>query len=155
MKIKFILSLAILILLVSCKTNQVTEIKAPPPATFFETSGLQGKWTLEYISPVDGKDIKQLYKIQKPYLNFVDDTKVAGNNGCNNINGGYSISSNHSIQFDTEKFGATRMFCEGLDEKVFLNALKSVNKFDVIDDEKKLVLITGDIVTLSFVRAKD
>lgn len=154
MNIKIILSFVVAFLFISCKTNKAAEVEASTNVNIFETSGLQGKWTLEYILPVDGKDIKQLYKIQMPYLNFVDDTKVAGNNGCNNINGAYSIFSNNSIKFNTDKFGSTRMFCEGLDEKAFLNALKSVNKFDVIDDGEKLVLITGDIVTLSFVRAK-
>lgn len=152
MKIKFILSLAISILLVSCKTNKVVEITPTPPAIFFETSGLKGKWILEYILPVDGKDIRQLYKIQKPYLNFVDETKVAGNNGCNNISGGYSVSGDYSIRFDTGRFASTRMFCEGLDEKVFLDALASVNKFDVAENGTKLVLIAGDIVKMSFVK---
>lgn len=155
MKIKFILSFAILVSLFSCKTNQVTEIEVPPPGSFFEMSGLQGKWTLDYIMPKDGKDIKQLYKIQMPYLNFVDETKVAGNNGCNNISGGYSVSLDHSIQFDTDKFGATRMFCEGVDEKVFLDGLKAVNKFDITDEGKKLVFITGDIVTMSFTKSEN
>lgn len=155
MKIKFIVGLIILILIVSCKTNKIVEVEVPSSVNIFETSGLKGKWTLDYILPVEGKEIKQLYKIQMPYLNFVDETKVAGNNGCNNISGGYSISADHSIHFDAEKFAATRMFCEGLDEKTFLNALKSVNKFDVIDNGNKLVLIKGDIVALSFVKTKE
>lgn len=162
MKFKFIFSLTVVFLVISCKTNQVSknsssdmpEILAQP-VVFPEVKALMGKWTLDYISPVDGKDSKQLYKIQMPYLNFVDHEKVAGNNGCNNISGGYSIKDKNTIQFDTDKFAATRMFCQGVNEQAFKDALKSVNKFDVIDDGKKLVLITGDIVTLSFVKANE
>ena len=37
------------------------------------------------------ENVQQLYKIQMPYLTFVDETKVAGNNGCNNIAGSYTL----------------------------------------------------------------
>lgn len=151
---KLIFSLVILTSLIACKTNQIasgtseTTMDAPK---FDER--LAGKWTLEYMSPVNGKDVKQLYKIQMPYLNFVDENKVAGNNGCNNISGGYSAKDN-IIKFETDKFAATRMFCEGVDEQAFLNVLKSINRYDVIDDGNKLVLITSDIVSMTFVRSK-
>lgn len=155
MKIKFILPLLISFIFISCKmtsiTTKSTETESQSETQKFDER-LLGKWTLDYILPKDGKDLKQLYKIQKPYLNFVDETKVAGNNGCNNVSGGFSFGDENFIQFDTEKFGSTRMFCEGVDEKVFLDRLKSVNKFDLTDDGNKLVLITGDIVTMSFVK---
>jgi len=115
---------------------------------------LLGKWTLEYMSPVNGKDVKQLFKIQKPYLHFVDETKVAGNNGCNNIAGEYSSEGNR-IHFNTDKFISTKMFCEGVDETAFPSALKTISHFDVIDDGNKLILLTGDIVSMSFLKAKE
>lgn len=155
MKISLTLLLSILaVLTISCKTNKVTEVEPPNPVITFENSGLQGKWTLDYIMPVNGKSAKDLFKIQMPYLNFVDGTKVAGNNGCNNVSGGYSMKTDDNfIQFDTEKFASTRMFCENFDEKAFLNELGKVNRFDIIDDGNKLVMMTGDIVTMSFVKA--
>lgn len=155
MKIKFIFPLFISFIFISCKMTKVTahstETESQSEVQKFDER-LLGKWTLDYIMPKDGKDLKQLYKIQKPYLNFVDETKVAGNNGCNNVSGGFSFGEGNFIQFHTEKFGSTRMFCEGVDEKVFLDGLKAVNKFDITDEGKKLVFITGDIVTMSFLK---
>ena len=154
MKIKIITSLAILSFIISCKTNQIVEKTSEPQIVVMPfLKSLEGKWTLEYMSPVNGKEAKQLFKIQMPYLNFVDATKVAGNNGCNNIAGEYSVNENE-IQFDTEKFASTKMFCEGVDETAFPTALKVVNKFDVIENGTKLVLISGDMVTMRFVKSE-
>lgn len=111
---------------------------------------LLGKWQLEYLNPATGKDIKH-FKIQKPYLNFVDDTKVAGNNGCNNISGGYEADE-RKIVFHTDKFASTRMFCEGVDEQVYLNALGSVTRYAVLEDGLKLVLSAEDEIVLVFTK---
>ncbi len=110
---------------------------------------LLGKWQLEYLNPATGKDIKH-FKIQKPYLNFVDNIKVAGNNGCNNIAGEYKSGEN-KIQF-SDKFMATRMFCEGVDEAVFLNELKTINRYSVLEDGLKLVLSAEDEIVLVFTK---
>ena len=110
---------------------------------------LKGKWTLEYISLVNGKEAKDLFKIQKPYLTFVDAQKVAGNNGCNNIAGEYKAESN-KIQFFTDKFISTKMFCEGVDENAFTNELKKINRYEVIKNGKTLVLYISDIAAMNF-----
>ena len=114
---------------------------------------LLGKWQLEYISPTSGKDISH-YKIQKPYLNFVSNDKVAGNNGCNNIAGDYQADE-RKISFQTDKFGSTRMFCEGVDEKAFINTLASVNRYAVMEDGLKLVMSTDDVIMLSFTKVNE
>ncbi len=134
----------------SCQTTaKVVEENSQNPNETTNKEILFGKWTLDYLSPTSGRDISH-YKIQKPYLNFVDEVKVAGNNGCNNIAGSYSIKG-HLVEFG-DKFSSTRMFCEGVDEQAFLNTLKSVNKFDVIEEGKKLVMMTDDMVMLSFTK---
>lgn len=114
---------------------------------------LKGKWVLEYITPINGKKINELYKIQRPYLTFIDVQKVAGNNGCNNIAGEYKAEPN-KIQFFTDKFIATKMFCEGVNEAVFTNELKKINGYSIINEENKLVLMAGDIVIMEFKRSK-
>lgn len=150
MKLNYII-FAIALLIMSCKTQQtITEPSTENESSKFDER-LKGKWILEYMSPVNGKDVKQLYKIQKPYLTFVDAGKVAGNNGCNNIAGKYS-TENEIIHFNTEKFISTRMFCEGVDEQAFLSVLKTINRYDVIDDGNKLLLLTSDIISMQFVR---
>jgi heat shock protein HslJ len=158
----FLFAFSILSCMMSCETSKSSADKnlkteeINPPAESSSSSFVQpkdpllGKWKLEYISPTSGRDINH-YKIQKPYLNFVDNTKVAGNNGCNNIAGEYEFDD-QKIQFKTDKFGSTRMFCENLDEKAFINALASVNRWAVMEDGIKLVLSADDVVMMSFTK---
>lgn len=150
---KYFNLLCCILVFASCSTNKITSTDSSTEeiTEIKSKNKLVGKWILEYMSPVHGKTVKDLYKIQKPYLNFVDDTKVAGNNGCNNIAGAYKWEGSF-ILFETEHFRSTRMFCEGVDEKAFLNALQTVNQFTVSQDENRLILMTGDIVTLSFIK---
>ena len=145
-------------LIFSCnsqKINSGAEPKTDVRPIVHNNDELLGKWTLEYMSPVNGKDVKELFKIQKPYLTFVDETKVAGNNGCNNIAGEYSNSEGNIIHFNTDKFISTKMFCEGFDESAFISVLKTINRYDVIDEGNKLVLLTGDIVSMSFLKSEE
>ena len=159
MNVRFIFSFIFLTIVFSCQSqikiaeNQsekaVTETPDSSNSSFVQPKDpLLGKWQLEYLNPATGKDIKH-YKIQKPYLNFVDHQKVAGNNGCNNISGGYEFDE-QKINFHTEKFGSTRMFCQGVDEKVYLNALASITQYSVIEDGLKLVLSANDEIVLVF-----
>lgn len=117
-------------------------------------SELIGKWTLDYMSPVAGISFDKLFGIQMPYLTFVDGEKVAGNNGCNNIAGEYSRTGKR-INFDTEKFRSTRMHCENFDETAFTGMLKTINGYSVINDGQKLILLTGDIVSMTFVKTEE
>src|SRR5690554_2537520 len=115
---------------------------------------LKGKWVLEYMSPVDGKNVQQLYKIQMPYLTFVDETKVAGNNGCNNIAGSYTLDGK-SISFHTDDFKSTRMFCQGVNENAFIDILKTINNYTLIENGNKLMLLTTDIASMVFVKTDE
>lgn len=157
MKMKYLVGLILVLGLTACQTQKpIIEKEVQLEETTQEVGKIDrliGKWVLEYMSPVLGKDVKQLFKIQKPYLTFVDETKVAGNNGCNNVAGEYEVKGNQ-ILFFTEQFRSTRMFCEGVDETVFVNGLKTINGFDVIDQGNKLILLTGDIVSMSFVKVE-
>lgn len=144
---KYFLSILSIFTLLSCETAKITEESEPE-------NELTGKWVLDYMSPVSGKDIDGLFKIQKPYLTFVDDTKVAANNGCNNMAGEYK-KDGKMIIFDTEKFRTTRMFCEGVDESAFPGILKTVNNYTIIDNGTKLMLLTGDIVSMTFVKVDE
>lgn len=164
MKYNFAHSILISMFIFSCNSQKVaTENQTQEPMTetphnldssnssFVQPKDpLLGKWQLEYMNPATGRDIKH-YKIQKPYLNFVDNAKVAGNNGCNNISGGYEADE-RKITFHTDKFASTRMFCEGVDEQVYLNALGSVTRYAVMEDGLKLVLSAEDEIVLVFTK---
>lgn len=154
MKYLNVLFLGLIFSFVGCSSNQIASNSPEIDEKIVEkkeNNELIGKWILEYIAPVHGKNIDELFRIQKPYLNFVDDSKVAGNNGCNNIAGVYKWIEN-TISFDTDNFRSTRMFCEGIDESIYSNALKAINHFAIIEEGSRLVLLTGDIVAMSFVR---
>lgn len=156
-KMKFLLLVFVCIQTVACQLNKAINSPKSEKETEVLTglrNPLKGKWVLDYMSPVGGKDFKKLFQIQKPYLTFVDEIKVAGNNGCNNIAGEYSATDN-IIHFDTSRFRSTKMYCEGFDETAFIGVLKTINGFGIINDGKKLILLTGDIVSMSFVKIEE
>ena len=153
---KYFFTFLVAFLLMSCQSQKSlspTDSVSDATVTLQNENPLIGKWTLEYMTPVSGKEVKQLYKIQMPYLTFVDDVKVAGNNGCNNVAGEYSREGD-VIHFDTEKFRSTRMFCEGVDEDAFFSILKTVNRYSVIDQGEKVVFLTSDIISMIFVKTE-
>tara|TARA_R110000868_G_scaffold38956_6_gene136112 strand:+ start:1617 stop:2042 length:426 start_codon:yes stop_codon:yes gene_type:complete len=103
-------------------------------------------WELDYIS---GPRIAftGLYPDKKPRITFNKSTqKVEGNNSCN----GYSAT--YTLKDDTISFGepgaTTMMYC-GEGEKVFLNTIKKVNKYE-IDASNNLNLMIDDITMLRF-----
>lgn len=157
MKLNLMMVLVVFSLLFSCKSTKdaTTQTQAETQASqSADPRLLGGKWQLEYMTPVDGKNVSQLFKIQKPFLRFVDENKVAGNNGCNNISGGYEINGN-KIQFFTDKFASTRMVCEGFKEEAFTGILKTINNYEIINDGSKLILLTSDIMSMTFVRVEE
>lgn len=130
----------------------ISDSTVPKSAETVIQNPLLGTWTADFVSPVTGKDINH-YKMQKPYIRFADDERIAGNNGCNNF-AGYYTYENDVIDFKTEGFSSTRMFCEGLDEEAFINGLKMVNRF-AIYRENKLVLMEGDAIIISLVKKEE
>lgn len=159
MKNTILVQLLWVMIISSCttsKTTQQTTTQTSPMVNSSSSSLVQpkdpllGKWRLDYMNPVLGKDINH-YKIQKPYLTFVDNQRVAGNNGCNNIRGDYQ-ADNFKIKFNTDKFVSTRMFCEGLDEEVYIRALSQITSYAVMDDGQKLVLSAEDEIMLVYMK---
>lgn len=148
--------IAALIFVISCNSQKnvmENQAQVETNSTSDFDLKLEGKWVLDYMSPVNGKDVKELFKIQMPYLTFVDQQRVAGNNGCNNIAGSYTREG-QTIRFETDKFASTKMYCEGIDEQAFTSILKTVNNYQIIEDGNKLVLLTSDIFSMRFVKEK-
>lgn len=154
MKLNLMLGFLVSMMLTSCTTRPTVTQEQQVKVETMKNDLIGGKWVLDYMSPVDGKDVKALYKIQKPYLKFIDNDKVAGNNGCNNISGGYEFNGN-SITFFTDKFASTRMFCQGVNERAFVDMLKTINNYEIIDDGSKLILLTSDIHSMILLRVED
>lgn len=114
--------------------------KTPPPS-------LAGFWELNYI---EGANVEQLYKGNKPKINF--DPKriqITGNNSCNTFSGPIKIEGN-KITF-TKPLMQTLMACEGEGEQKFMEALGKVQTF-AFSENDKLDFIAGDRGVMQFTR---
>ena len=98
---------------------------------------LLGSWTL---SEIDGSNINEDFPNKKPSLTFEPVTKkFTGNSGCNNVFGSFT-TNNNAINFGDA--ASTKMFCEGVNEKVFTDALDKVTHFKL--EGTRLILLEKD-----------
>lgn len=136
---------------VSCKTaGKITE--TPVEKTVDMSKQLEGEWVLSSITTpsTTGKDFKALFSMKTPSLKFeVKDKKVYGNDGCNNIHGTFEAKGGNAIKLG-DKMASTMMFCEGVADRDFMEALKSTTNYDIVDG--KLLMRSGDIIVLTFVK---
>lgn len=141
---KVLIIAAIAIGLTACDTKKAVADSGNDPKL------LNGAWELTYISGATmGAD--QLYPNKKPLINFnIIESKVNGNTGCNSFTGEILSIRPGEISFD-DNMVMTRMFCEGQGETVFVNNLKSVKAFRLIDEGKTLQLTNGktDVMRLA------
>lgn len=119
---------------------------APEPVT----ASLAGLWELHSVS--DSKvNLAKLYPAQKPNLNFdLQGAAVRGSTTCNRF------SCQVKIEGEKMNFGdpaMTKIACPGDGEKVFLEALKKVNSFSIIDSNF-LQFRTDSIEIMRFSRKK-
>ncbi|MTG98320.1 META domain-containing protein [Myroides albus] len=160
-KTVFILASILSFAVVSCKDKQAT---TETPETNQETtqtevqvekteSKLTGSWELLAVTTpaAEGKTVDQLFPNKKPSLTFSGENQLNGNDGCNNIMGEYESKENNGIAIG-DKLAATKMFCEGVADTVFMQGLTSVTKYDIVGDE--LLFISGDIVVMKFKKAE-
>lgn len=109
-----------------------------------EQSTLEGSWELIKIQTKDrsAKGIDMRFPLKTPELTF-NGEQLSGNTGCNNI------SSTFKTNGDSIEFGGiamTKMFCEGVEEHVFTDAINAVKKFRI--DGEQLVLSNNDSMDL-------
>ena len=141
MKIKQIIFITILSLVIaSCGSTKNTKTSTENDKLYNAT------WELEYIT---GPRItfNGLYPNKKPQIAFDKESKKAeGTNSCNGYSADYTITG------DTITFGepgpTTMMYC-GEGEKVFLDMMKKINKFN-IDADGKLNLMLNDVPMMRF-----
>lgn len=137
---KVFLSAAILCLaFVSCNSTK---------STLSSVSSLEGSWELNHITgsriAFDG-----LYPDQKPTITFdIKENRVSGKNSCNSYFGPLALDGN-KINFKGP-MGATKMFCPGEGENVYMKALEKIDSYSVSEDGKTLNLIMGDIAMMRF-----
>lgn len=106
-----------------------------------------GNWELEYIS---GPRIafEGLYPDRKPIITLNTKTKqVNGTNSCNGYSTKFSMEG-ESIKFAEPEI-TTMMYCAGEGDKVFLQTMSKVNKFN-FDKDGKLQLLINEVPMMRF-----
>ncbi|WP_420149743.1 META domain-containing protein [Spirosoma sp.] len=110
---------------------------------------LAGTWELNYISERKIA-FEGLYPEKKPSITFdLPNQRVNGTTSCNSFNGKL-VADGSKISF-TEPMAMTRMMCPGEGEQAFLDALKTINRY-VVSDDNTLTLLTGDVPVMRFIR---
>lgn len=139
---KLILSLTIFCsVLISCNSVKTSNNKM---------TSLEGSWELNYIS---GPRIafKGLFPDDKPTITFdVKENKVSGKNSCNSYFGPLVVDGN-KIDFKGP-MGATKMFCPGEGENVYMTTLGKIDSYSISEDGETLTFIMGDIAMMRFTK---
>ncbi|MDZ4747001.1 MAG: META domain-containing protein [Saprospiraceae bacterium] len=113
-----------------------------------ENSALNGRWELKSLTGTK-LTFEALFPGQKPNLAFnLPVMEVMGSTGCNSFTGAMAMDSNH-IEFIN--LVATEKACNGIGEPTFINALKAVSTFSLVDSNT-LALMKADTALLRFVR---
>ncbi len=128
-------------------TENVLILKSDKGSLKFHKVSLNGKWVLDKIFTVKEK-VSTLYPYKKPFINIdINSTQISGNTACNSINGKMLIHQN-TIKFN--HLAMTKMFCEGINEQAFTNALSKTSHYKL--DGTRLTLLENDKPLLEFVR---
>jgi copper homeostasis protein (lipoprotein) len=106
---------------------------------------LQGIWELQKL---DNKELKSfLFEGEIPFLQFhFNNLMLEGNTGCNDLSGNFS-QQNNELKF-SKNMSTTRMFCENSAEKLFLDLLRCVVRFE--RKENSLLLYCDDGRMMAF-----
>lgn len=126
----------------SCKKN----------STDAAPGSLEGNWELTSMS--DHKsDFESVFPNAKPTINFnVNDTKVTGKNSCNSYGGSFSLDGIF-LRIDEKTLFSTKMFCEGIGEKTFMDVLGKVNAYSISQNGTTLSLWKGKTELMRFRKA--
>ena len=96
----------VLFALGSCRTSQSNMPAQLLTGTSWQVTELNGV----AINP-------ESYKRQAPYITFDGSNRISGSSGCNGFSGSYNLNDEGGM--NVSQVAATKMFCEGVDEKGF------------------------------------
>ena len=107
---------------------------------------IQGSWQFDNFTMVNtSKTI--LFPMEVPMLYFdVKGKKFSGTGGCNNISGSFVLNGNE-LTF-TQPFIMTRMSCNAMGEKIFVNYLNSVQRFLIEGNSLQLITDSKPAIVL-------
>lgn len=101
-------------------------------------------WVLEAIDNIEISDAD--YSRERPQLEFHKaDGKIIGTTGCNRLNGTYTTTGNNLA---ISPLLTTKMACPGMGETRFIETLKEVTAFKILN--LKLYLFSGSTEKLKF-----
>lgn len=119
--------------------NNVLVLKSAEGELKFHKVALNGNWYLDkiYVGRIKAAD---LYPYKKPFIRIdINQPTFTGNSACNTISGQLLMYQN-TMQFN--HISSTKMFCEGVNEKVFTDALDKVTHFKL--EGTRLILLEKD-----------
>ncbi|MBA5793827.1 META domain-containing protein [Flavobacterium sp. xlx-214] len=122
----------------SLKNNVLVLKNENTELTFYKVT-LNGNWYLDkiYVGKIKAAD---LFPYKKPFIKIdINQPVFSGNSACNAINGQLLMFQN------TMKFNhitSTKMFCDGVNEKVFTDALEKVTHYKL--EGARLILLEKD-----------
>lgn len=104
-------------------------------------------WVLDFIQPLDRsmKSLSMRFPQQLPTIEIIGKT-FTGNSGCNNLSGSF-LKTGNDVKFD--KIAMTRMFCQDVEENLFVNNLNDVSKVK-LENGQLILSNADDMVLLKF-----
>lgn len=107
---------------------------------------LHGSWILEKVYGAK-EPFKILFPSKTPTVEFdLKTNRLSGNNGCNSYNGPFELKAG---VLKISDLVSTRMFCEGVNESLFMTTLKMADSY-MIDEGGRLDLMLGNEKILRF-----
>ena len=137
MKIFTIISFILIAATCNNRSSAVTDNDSStlPPVTINESQNIAGSWILIPVMPSDSAGGKL------PVINFnIAAQKFTGNSGCNSMSGSFQLSGSE-LKFN-EQIISTRMACPGYNEKIFMDNLLKVNRYEIQDSVLSLMYNT-------------
>ena len=135
MKAHLILIVLLILIVISCSTNETGKADA---------NQLHDIWALESINGESFVMDKQTRNHPTIEI-YLEEEKVIGNTGCNNFNGKLKVDEN---QINFSQIISTEMACPGDLEYRFLTALESIDNYKI--EKLRLFLYEGEKELLIF-----
>ena len=148
------------VMMAGCTTPQPAPQPAPatlPPTVVVTTPAppavpaqLAGNWVVTTMGIQDGTTVIRPDSTDITLTFFADGT-VAGNGGCNNYNGPFTLSGETTPKGKGISIGplaSTKMFCQAYSsqETMYLNILQKAMAYNVDGNQLSITATTGDVL---------
>lgn len=139
----------ILVAFVAAMVTLMSGLQSCKSVKAVDKSELAGDWTLKSLN---GEDAKVAFSNTVPHFQFnFENNTLAGNSGCNNFSGGFTLTPENKISAPT--LISTRKAClNGNKEPQFLQALSTPNLVLSLDKDNVLSFSKDKAVVLQFVK---